>query len=103
MCDWCCHEHGIEHRLTKPKHPWMEGQVERMNRTITDATVNRYDSTSHDQLTTHMHSFLRACNFATRLKTLKSLTPYEYIGKIWAKEPARFHVNPFHYTVGLNS
>ena len=24
-------EHGIEHRLTKPNHPWTNGQVERMN------------------------------------------------------------------------
>ena len=29
----------IEHRLTKPRHPWTNGQVERMNRTIKDATV----------------------------------------------------------------
>ncbi len=31
-----CREHGIEHRLTKPNHPWTNGQVERMNRTIKD-------------------------------------------------------------------
>lgn len=24
----------IDHRTTKPKHPWTNGQVERMNRTI---------------------------------------------------------------------
>ena len=27
-------EHDIEHRLTKPNHPWTNGLVERMNRTI---------------------------------------------------------------------
>ena len=43
-------EHGIEHRLTKPNHPWTNGQVERMNRTIKDATVKRYHHDSHDQL-----------------------------------------------------
>ncbi len=32
---------GIERRLTKPNHPWTNGQVERMNRTIKDATVIR--------------------------------------------------------------
>ena len=32
----------IEHRLTKPRHPWTNGQVERMNRTIKDATVKRF-------------------------------------------------------------
>ena len=36
--------------LTKPKHPWTNGQVERMNRTIKDATVKRYHYDDHDQL-----------------------------------------------------
>lgn len=29
-----CDENGIEHRLTRINHPWTNGQVERMNRTI---------------------------------------------------------------------
>jgi transposase InsO family protein len=33
-----CEEHKIEHRLTQPAHPWTNGQVERMNKTIKDAT-----------------------------------------------------------------
>jgi len=33
MFDKTCREHEIEHRLTKPNHPWTNGQVERMNRT----------------------------------------------------------------------
>ncbi|MGH6843640.1 MAG: hypothetical protein ACRECU_02740, partial [Methylocella sp.] len=41
-------------------------------------------------------------NFAKRLKTLKGLTPYEYICKIWTKEPDRFKVDPFQHNVGLN-
>ncbi|MGH6796061.1 MAG: IS481 family transposase, partial [Methylocella sp.] len=42
-------------------------------------------------------------NFAKRLKTLKGLTPYEYICKIWTKEPDRFKVDPFQHNVGLNT
>lgn len=37
-----CACNDIDHRLTKPKHPWTNGQVERMNRTIKDATVKRF-------------------------------------------------------------
>lgn len=29
-----CDPNGIEHRLTKPNHPWTNCQVEQMNRTI---------------------------------------------------------------------
>jgi hypothetical protein len=51
------------------------GQVERMNRTIKDATVKRFHYDSHDQLRTHLTDFLAAYNFARRLKTLGGLTP----------------------------
>lgn len=54
MFDRICREHGIEHRLTKPNHPWTNGQVERMNRTIKDATVKRFHYASHDELRQHL-------------------------------------------------
>lgn len=102
MFDLCCNQHGISHRLTKPKHPWTNGQVERMNRTIKDATVRTYYYQSHDELKKHLHAFLMAYNFAKRLKTLKGLTPYEYVCKVWTKEPERFTINPHQHIVGLN-
>ncbi len=74
-----------------------------MNRTIKDATVRRYHYESHDQLKEHLDTFLLAYNFAKRLKTLKGLTPYEYVCKIWAQEPQRFKLNPIHHTPGLNT
>ena len=85
--DQICHANGIEHRLTKPNHPWTNGQVERMNRTIKQATVKRYHYETHDQLRTHLADFVIAYNFARRLKTLKGHSPYEYICKTWTKEP----------------
>ena len=103
MFDMRCRENGIEHRLTKIKHPWTNGQVERMNRTIKDATVKRYHYDSHKQLKTHLADFVNAYNFGKRLKTLKGLTPYEYICKVWTTEPERFRVNPIHHMPGPNS
>ena len=43
------------------------------------------------------------CVIAKRLKTLRGLTPYEYIRRCWQKEPERFRLNPRHHTVGLNA
>ena len=101
MFDIACDEHAIEHRLTKPNHPWTNGQVERMNRTLKDATVKRYHYETHGQLNAHLEAFLMAYNFAKRLKTLRGLTPHEYICKIWTAQPDRFRINPTHHTAGL--
>ncbi len=51
---YACATLGIQHRTTKPKHPWTNGQVERMNRTIKDATVKRFHYDDHDQLRSHL-------------------------------------------------
>lgn len=98
-----CYQHGIDHRLTKPNHPWTNGQVERMNRTLKDATVKRYHYQTHQHLKEHLHAFLMAYNFAKRLKTLRGLTPYEFVCTSWQKEPGRFRLNPLHHTLGLNT
>ncbi|AHD02531.1 transposase [Leisingera methylohalidivorans DSM 14336] len=108
--DMICEANGIEHRQTKPNHPWSSedqktvrgtafprgGQVERMNRTIKEATVKRFHYGNHEQLRTHLGDFTAAYNFARRLKTLSGLMPYEYICKILTSEPGRFILNPIH-------
>ncbi|GEM_PF-1227670 len=79
---------------TTPKHPWTNGQVERMNRTLKEATVKRYHYGTHDQLKEHVQTFLMAYHFAKRLKILSGLTPYEYICNIWTSDPDRFKFDP---------
>jgi hypothetical protein len=74
-----------------------------MNRTLKDATVKRYHYGTHAQLKEHLHALLLAYNFAKRLKTLRGLTPYEHICKVWTAQPNRFRLNPLHHTVGLNT
>lgn len=100
--EYVCAVNDIDHRLTKPKHPWTNGQVERMNRTIKDATTKRFYYETHDQLRRHLVDFISAYNFAKRLKTLKGLTPYEFICKTWTNQPARFTLNPLQQMPGLN-
>lgn len=101
--DRVCDENGIEQRLTKIKHPWTNGWVERINRTIKDATVKRFHYDSHEQLRRHLQDFIHAYNFGRRLKTLKGLTPYEFICKRWTSEPDRFIVDPIHQMPTLNT
>jgi len=98
-----CRENGIEHRFTKINHPWTNGQVERMNRTIKEATVQRYHYDSHQELAQHLNDFVSAYNFGRRLKTLKGLTPYEFICKRWTSEPERFILDPLHQMPGLRA
>ena len=99
--DRICREYGVEHRLTKPAHPWTNGQVERMNRTIKEATVKRFHYQSTQELNGHLHAFLLAYNHAKRLKTLRGLTPHEFVCTQWQKNPTIFTRNPTHLTLGL--
>ena len=73
-----------------------------MNRTIKDATVRRFYYESHDQLRQHLADFVSAYNFGRRLKTLKGLTPYEFICKARVCGPERFSINPLQQMPGLN-
>jgi hypothetical protein len=74
-----------------------------MNRTIKDATVKRYFYETHHQLRTHLRDFVGAYNFARRLKTLRGLTPYEFICKAWTSQPHRFTISPLQQMPRLNT
>jgi transposase InsO family protein len=94
MFDRVCREHGIEHRLTKPYHPWTNGQAERMNRTIKDATVKAFHYESLESLKDHVLAFVAAYNFAKHLKALRWRTPFEAIQDAWTNDPSPFKINP---------
>ena len=98
-----CNENKIEHRKTKVKHPWTNGQVERMNRTLKEATVNNFYYASHDELKQHLHAYLMAYNFAKRLKAIKGNSPWQFILNQWTIHPEYFSINPNHFLVGLNN
>jgi len=79
------------------------GQVERMNRTLKDATVKRHHHETHDEPRTRLQLFPDACNHARRLKALLGLTPCELTCRAWTQEPERFRPDPSHHTPGLNT
>ncbi len=96
-------EHGVAHRLTKPVHPWTNGRVERMNRTRKEAAVQRYHYQTTDELNQHLQAFLLARNHAKRLKTLRGLTPHEFVCAQWQNNPTSFTRDPTHLTMELYS
>ncbi len=53
-----CEENAIQQRLTKISQPWTNGQVERMSRTIKEATVQRYHYDTHAELEGHLAAFI---------------------------------------------
>lgn len=103
MFDRICKQEGIVHRRTQVAHPWTNGQVERMNRSIKQATVQSYYYSSHKQLECHLNDFLLAYNFARSLKALRGKTPWQFLEEQWGKNPHFFHANIATFTKGLNS
>ena len=101
--DRICEKNGIEHRLTLPAHPWTNGQVERMNKTIKEATVHRYYYDSQTSLQEHLQAFINAYNFAKRLKSLSGLTPWEFMVKVRKSNLKSFKMKLNPYNLGLNT
>ena len=81
----------------------MDQRSGRENEPDNQGGVQRYHYDSHAQLTRHHDDFVDAYNSGRRLKTLKGLTPYEFICKAWTAQPERFISNPLHQSLGLNS
>ena len=101
--EYACAKAGIGYRTTKPKHPWTNGQVERMTRTIKHATVKRFPCDDPDQLRRHLADVVPAYTFGRRFKTLKRLTPSAFTCKRWTTEPDRSTLNPPQQMTGLNN
>jgi transposase InsO family protein len=98
--DRVCDEHGIRHRLTRPYHPWTNGQAERMNRTVEEATIKAFHYPDLEALKAHVLAFVTAYNFAKHLKALRWRTPFQAVLDAWTKDPSIFKIDPHHLIPG---
>ncbi len=100
--DEVCAKHKIEHRLTAFRHPWTNGLVERMNRTIKDATVKVYFYETLDALKKHLMLWLLMYNHGKKLKSLTYKYPYDIIIEQFEQNQLLFNLNTSNDKLGLN-
>ena len=72
-----------------------------MNSTVKEATVQRDHYQTTDELNQHLQSFLLAYNHAKRLKSLRGLTPHEFVRTQWQMNPVIFTQGLTHLTLVL--
>jgi len=101
--DRVCDKNGIEHRLTKPYHPWTNAQAERMNRTVKETTIKAFHYADLESLKAQILAFVSVLNFAKRLKALRWKTPFETVCDAWTTKPEIFKINPRHRIPGPNT
>jgi transposase-like protein len=101
--DAVCAQKNIEHRLTKFRHPWTNGQVEITNKMIKNHTTKIYHYETIGQLKIHLMAFLLYYNIQKKLKSLKFVSPYDKIIQWFQTNPEIFNQNPNHKKMGLNT
>jgi len=89
-----CELAGIKHRKTKAKHPWTNGMVERMVRTVKEHTVRLERYESAEMMIIDILHFQDTHNFQRRLKALNFKTPFQATMEWFVKEPKLFLKNP---------
>jgi transposase-like protein len=80
--DELCNEHKIKHKLTKFKHPWTNGQVERFNKQMKDKTTKVCKYSSQEELREGIQNWVDWYNEHCQLKSIKRKTPNQFV-----KEP----------------
>ena len=101
--DVLCSQHNIEHRLTKFRHPWTNGQVEVFNRILKDHTTKIFFYENMHELGAHIMSYILYYNHQRKLKALNYQSPFDILVKGFEDNPQNFLINPIHMTLGLNN
>jgi transposase-like protein len=101
--DEICMINGIDHRLTKFRHPWTNGQVEVTNRILKSHTTKTYHYETIESLKQHLMAFVMYYNHERKLKALKYQSPFDIILKEFDAHPSAFHTDPSQMIMGLNT
>jgi len=88
-----CWSQGIEHRLTKIKHPWTNGMVERMNGTLKEQTVKRFTYQNFEEIESHLKRIQDNWNYYKKHKVLGLKTIPEILKEWYDKKPNMFRVS----------
>ena len=80
---------------SRNNHPWTNGQVERMNRTIKDATFWRFFYATRASLRAHLATFPQCL----RLREAPQAPPRAdaVCCQLWTEQRERFRLNPLHH------
>ena len=70
----------IEFSLKRLYHPWTNGQAERMNRTVKEATIKASHDIDLESLKAHVLAFVSAYKFVKHLQALRWKPPFETVG-----------------------
>lgn len=90
--DVACRSRKINHHLLPIDEPW--GQIGAIKAPLPEASSSGVHYESHDDLQEHFLAFFETYNFDRRLKTLRGLTPFEFVCECWEEDPTHFHHNP---------
>ena len=92
--DEACRNRQITHDLLPPDQPWNIGQINAVKPPVSGVPAS-YES--HDELREHFLAFFETYNFDRRLKTLRGLTPFEFVCQCWTEDPDIFRHDPRRY------
>jgi hypothetical protein len=105
--DLICNEFEIEHRLTKPYHPWTNGMVEKSNDTVKSNTTWIHMYETKEEMETDIWQFMLFYNLFRRhgwiVREWKWKTPYDALVYYHNIMPEIFTKSPDQFKKDLNT
>jgi transposase InsO family protein len=105
LLDTKCIKNNIDHRLTKPCTPATNGMVERVNGTIKNNTILKFNYSNRSEMSKDLIDFLVFYNSNRRhgslRKELNVKTPLQAVEKWFVLKPLIFKISPSEFKLKL--